>query len=88
MALVPRLTLPSLTVGTGVVRIWCADLMFPVRLRFLYQMCVFVLACNIIMSLSILKYFFTVFEAAPLYSFIYVSLYIFLSSVFLIQSLR
>ena len=73
---VPRLTLPSPTVGTGVVRIWCADLLFIVRLwpcgfGFLYQMSVFVLSCNIIMSLSILMYFFTVFEAAPLYSFLY-----------------
>ena len=53
---VPRLTLPSLTVGTGVVRIWCADLLDTMRLWpcgfvFMYQMCVFVLSCNIMMSL-------------------------------------
>ena len=70
---VPRLTLPSPTLGTGVVRIWCADLLVTVQLWscgfiFMYQMCVFVLSCNIMMSLSILMYFLTVFEAAPLYN--------------------
>ena len=74
-AMVPRLTLPSPTVGTGVVRIWCADLLVFVRLwpcgfSFLYHMSVFALSCNIIMSLSILMYLFTVFEDAPLYKFI------------------
>ena len=72
---VPRLTLPSLTIGT--VWIWHADLLIIVRLwpcsfGFLCKMSVFVLSCNIIMSLSILMYFFTVFETAPLYSFIYI----------------
>ena len=74
-ALVPQLTLPSLTIGTRTVRIWGADLLLlcgsgHAATVFLYQMSVFVLPCNIIMSLSILMYFFTVFEAAPLYSFI------------------
>ena len=48
---------------TGVMRIWCADLLVTVRLWscgfvFIYQMCVFVLSCSIMMSLSILMYFF------------------------------
>ena len=60
---VPRLTLPSMTVGTGVMQIWCADLLDTVRLwpcgfSFLYFMSVFALSCNIIMSLSIIMYFF------------------------------
>ena len=72
---VPRLTLPSPTIGTGVMQIWCADLLvtmrhWPCGFSFLYHMSVLVLSCNIIMSLSVLMYFFTVFEAAPLYSFI------------------
>ena len=54
-----------------------------VRLRyFVLFACIF-----IFMSLSILMWFFTVFEDAPLYSFMFYCKYV-LSSVFLVQSLR
>ena len=89
---VPQLTLPSPTVGTGVVRIWCADLLVTMRLWscgfvFMYQMCVFVLSCNIMMSLSILMYFLTVLRLLHCTICLSHCKYVF-SSVFLIQSLR
>ena len=57
----------------SLVQIWCADLLVTVRLwpcgfGILYYLSVFSFSCNIFMSLSVLMWFFTVFEDAPLYN--------------------